>query len=451
MYVAPGTYRESFVFVTMTSPTVETKILGDPSATQFSDIAPGPVVFTCYLTNDTTAADTSEFIHLNNRDFLTFQDLVIVGGTGALQGACVRGASTTSTDIVLRRCALIYPGTSTTTPVITIAADIAARWTIDSCVLWGGGVGISITLTKPASADLDFAIVVKNCLVLTTTECIKITNTGANSFKPGGVKISGCTLLPGSSAGAVSVGVSTMSTSIPCTLANSCCMALGSGTLLIGGAAGQLVEDYNHLWAVTLRSNVTAGTHSQSVPTYAPMLDIGQSWLHGFLPRPFLSPMAGSPLLGFGDDGSFVAVDALNRPRPAGGNSTSKGVGYLERHDTAAKEVTTTDAGSVGLVLLGPSDQDIKIPVDAAATTITVKMRYDSTHAATNKPQAILLDNAAIGVSTQTVTMTAAVDTWETLTIGPFTPTAKGVVVVRLVSRSAAAGGKAFADTVAVS
>jgi hypothetical protein len=124
-------------------------------------------------------------------------------------------------------------------------------------------------------------------------------------------------------------------------------------------------------------------------------------------------------------------------------------IGPLERHDTAVKETSTTDAGSVGLVLVGPADHDIAIPVPASATTITVKARYDSTHAATNKPQAILLGNAAIGVSTATTTMTAAADTWETLTLGPFTPTALGVVVVRLVSRSAAGGGKAFFDTLA--
>jgi hypothetical protein len=142
-------------------------------------------------------------------------------------------------------------------------------------------------------------------------------------------------------------------------------------------------------------------------------------------------------------------LDMLNRPRPAGGQSTSNAVGCLERHDTAAKETATTDAGGVGLKITGPGDHDIKVPVSAAATTITVRARYDATHGGTSKPQAILLANGEIGVATATATMTAAADTWETLTLGPFTPTAVGVVTIRLVSRSAGGSGVAYFDTMA--
>jgi hypothetical protein len=121
--------------------------------------------------------------------------------------------------------------------------------------------------------------------------------------------------------------------------------------------------------------------------------------------------------------------------------------GAFEAHETAFKETTTTDAGSVGITIHGPGSHEFLIPVDASATVITVKMRYDTNHGTTNKPQAILLANGEIGVTTETVTMTSGADTWDVLTFASQTPTAKGVVTVRLVSRSATPYGKAFADT----
>jgi hypothetical protein len=128
-------------------------------------------------------------------------------------------------------------------------------------------------------------------------------------------------------------------------------------------------------------------------------------------------------------------------------NASNKSAGCFERHDTAEKETGTTDAGTVGLVLTGWADHAIYNPFDAASTTISIRARYDATHAATNKPQAILDANGEIGVTTETKTMTSAADTWETLTFAAQTPSAKGWVTVRLVSRSDAAAGKAFFDT----
>lgn len=131
-----------------------------------------------------------------------------------------------------------------------------------------------------------------------------------------------------------------------------------------------------------------------------------------------------------------TSVDAVN-----------KTAGCFERHDTAEKETGTTDAGSVGLVLTGWADHAIYIPVDATSTTISVRARYNSTHGTTNKPQVVLDTNGEIGVTTETKTMTSAADTWETLTFAAQTPSAKGWVTVRLVSRSDGATGKAFFDT----
>lgn len=125
-------------------------------------------------------------------------------------------------------------------------------------------------------------------------------------------------------------------------------------------------------------------------------------------------------------------------------------IGALGRHDSADRETTTTDAGGVGIHLDGPGSVGFDIPVDPASTTITVKARYDLDHGTTTKPQALLLANGEIGVAAQTVTMTVGAVTWETLSFTPFTPTAPGVVTVRLVSRSVTPYGRSYFDSFTV-
>ncbi len=143
-------------------------------------------------------------------------------------------------------------------------------------------------------------------------------------------------------------------------------------------------------------------------------------------------------------------TDLFNRPRPAGGQSAAFTVGAMECHDTAVQETTTVDATGSGWVIVGPGDHEVVVPVDATATTLNIKARYDTNHGTTTKPQIQVVGGGQIGVADATATMTAAVDTWETLSLS-FTPTAKGYVTLRVRSRASAGNGKAFFDTFSVS
>lgn len=442
VYLAPGVYREA-ITINITSPASELQILGDPANAQgFKTsggvlVDPGYVRWTAYTTNDTTAPGTAA-LTLNGRDNLTFQDIVIVGGSA---GAVI-GTTTTSQAITFRRC-VFPPGSSMTTRQIqaTTAADTALNWTIDSCVFTGcAASGSAILITAPAgsSADYDLNFSIKNSLFINSQSSF-IQLSGAASNKPGGVAIRNCTFI-GDLAFRVATGGST---SIPCTFYN-CYILAGNGGLQ-ATATGEILEDYNIILAGTPRTSVTAGSNSTSDGSRSNLLEIGQTWLYGFAPRPLFSPMASSPLLGFGNTGSPPSVDFLNRPRPAGGASTSNAVGAFERHDTAAKETSTVRTGSNALVLTGPADHDFQVPVDATSTTLSVYARYDSNHAATNKPQMKVLNGSECGVSDATATMTSAADTWEQLSL-TFTPTRAGIVTIRLISRAAAGNGKAFFD-----
>jgi hypothetical protein len=451
-YLAPGVYRER-VTVAMTSATGETLVIGDPlNAKGFKTsggvlVTPAPVVHSPYETSDTAAPSaTASTLNLSGRDYLTFRDILWLAGSG---NNCIQADTNTSTNIKFQDCAFISSGAANSHMVnFTAAANTALNLEITRClfVQHRSANCVTLTLTRPSGADFNVAVTIQNCVFLQfgASQVIPITTSGANVFNPGGVSITNCSLLGAASSSIISTGAN-VSTSIPVTVSN--CILAGGSTGLNANTSGQITEDYNRIGCTTARSNVTAGTNSVSDGSRVVLLEYGQSPLFGFRLLPFLTPFVdGSGLDGWGGS-SPPSTDYLNRIRPAGGQSTSAFPGAIELHNTAALETTTTDSGS-GLVIVGPGDHSIFVPVDASSTTISIKARYDTNHAATNKPQVILVANDKIGVATETKTMTSAVDTWETLTFSAFTPSAKGVVEIRLISRSAAGNGKAFFDTV---
>ena len=122
------------------------------------------------------------------------------------------------------------------------------------------------------------------------------------------------------------------------------------------------------------------------------------------------------------------------------------------------KDVTHQDSGSPAcLALIGPSSQDRPILVNAQATTIRVNVRWDGNHGDAARPQAMLLASPEIGVPAQTVTAASTGGTgstpnaYETLTFAPITPTAAGVVMLRMISRAASGAGAAYFDTITLS
>ena len=450
-YLAPGVFRE-VVTVGMTSAVAETWILADPGNAQgFKTSAgilvePGDVIWSAWTTSDTAAGSGNNCVLLNGRDYLTFEGIIFSPYTG--RG--IEALTVASTNITVRDCQ--FQGNAN--PGISIGgqADTALNWLIERCTFQGNANGVLVSLPTSASADYDAAVTIRNCrAILMNGQLVEVTASGAGAFKGGGVDLlHSCAF----ATRLMNIASANVSTSIPCTV--HYCWSHTSSEGVRAVSSGQITEDYNVFVASTPRTNVTAGANSVSgnPPARNPfLLHTGQEVLQGRNPRPLWTPLATSPFLGFIPTSASpppYGTDFLGRPRPAGGASTAQAVGPLERHDTAARETTTVDAGGVGLVIAGPGDQDIRVPVDASATVISVRARYDTNHGTPNKPQALLLANGETGVSAQTLTMSAAADAWETLTFASFTPTAAGVVTVRLVSRAVAGNGKAFFDTMAV-
>lgn len=447
-YLAPGAYRET-VTVAMTSAVAETKVLADPGNAQgFKTsggvlVASGQVQWTAYTTNDKTAPAASMALDLNGRDFLTFQDILFVGGN--LSGGCVRGATTSSTDIKFVRCAFLAGAPNVANVNFTAGFGVALNWTFDSC-LWlssANQTAINLVLTRGTGSDYDVNVLFKDCLIVggagTQT---RIASTGAGVNFGGGVDFYNCTIIGGNNVISTEANVSTSS---PCTVYN--CVLIGGGTGLNANTSGQIVEDYNLIHAATARTNVSAGSNSQTT-SYAPLIDIGQALLYGAQSRPFGSPTNGSPILGFGNQAGGPTVDLLGLARPSGGQSASKGIGAYERGNTWGKETSTVRTGSNALSITGPGTQDFNVPVDATSTTVSVYMRCDSTYAGT-KPKIQVLNGSECGVADASSSAVSAADSWEQLSLN-FTPTRQGIVTIRLLSSDTNGGGKAFADDFAI-
>lgn len=456
VYIAPVTFRETCQ-VGMTSPVTETQVIGDfANAQGFKTsggvlLTAGDVILSAYTTNDTTTPSTSTTLDLNGRDFLTFRNILFVAGNSSNTG-CVLATTTNSTNIKFVNCAFIGSRSGGQNIIsYTGLADIASNWLIDSCYFAPsialGGSAVIVTLPTSASADYDSNFQFKNCVINApgASQVINISATGAASFKGGGVDIFNCTFIGGGSQGCVRTSSANISTSIPCTVYNS--LIIGANGLN-SNTSGQILEDNNRICANPVRTNVTAGAASIADATHAILFHFGYEQIIGAMSRPFGMPMANSPLLGRGATAGGPVVDILNRPRPAGGNSISYAWGTYERHDTAAKETSVVDAGSNAVKITGPGDHDLVIPVNAALTTITVRTRYDTNHATTNKPQATILNGEEIGITSETKTAVVGVDTWETLTFTSFTPSVQGFITLRLISRAAAGNGVAYFDTV---
>ena len=336
---------------------------------------------------------------------------------------------------------------------MTIGFGVNASWIIDRCYFFGHGETVmnTITLATGTGADWDANIVFQNSFFFgpfsLSYGALFVAGSGANANYGGGVIARSCTFL--GTGHVMKTNTATLSTTYPCAVTNSLILMNSGAAPLIANAAGQIVEDYNMIFCSRASTNVTLGAHSIRDNTRAPMFWIGQEQIFGMSRKPFLSPMPGSPLLGFGNDGAQTAYDLNNNPRPSGGETALPTIGALERGDSWGKETGTVRTGSNAISITGPGYQDFDVPVDAASTTVGVYFQYDSTYAGT-RPQISVLNGEECGVAAASTTVgTGALNDWAQATIN-FTPTSAGIVTIRLQSNDTNGGGKAFADDFSV-
>jgi hypothetical protein len=414
VYIGAGVYRE-VVTVNMTSATAETFIIGDVDGKFTGDA--GEVQFTAYTTNDTTAPSGSAVLELNGRDFLTFKYILIIPGSGIT----IVATTATSTDIKFIRCSFIAGFQGNGSHIThTTAANIAANWTIDSCLFIGGiNTTILFTLTRPATADFNYNIVIKNCLfVAQQSYCIYLQSTGANTFNGGGVTISNCTCIGGYPFARTEVNVST---TIPGVNIYNC-FSLGTGGFASADTSGQIVEDYNFiLGSSNPRTNTTAGVHSISDGSIAPLIFTGHEYYSvGANLMPFGMPKPGSPLLGFGNQASSPTVDILNAARPSGlqilsfGTATAGGAKTLT--DSGKTWGTNSFAGATVKIISGTGSGQTKTIASNTATVLTVDGNWKTNPSTDSVYEVYLRATSSSGTATagSTTSLTDGNAAWGT-------------------------------------
>lgn len=462
VYIGAGTYRQVYTVGSNLGATFQSNgnllsataayfngminIVGDVTG-QFTGDA-GMVQLTAYTTNDKTAPSATTLLNLNGKSNLAFSNIMFVGGSAriVLYGAA---ANPGAQNISWVDCAFTSAvNVALSTFSLSANSLIPLAWVFDRCLFFGpfnstsaqGSILISGNPNATAGQDFGLNIMVKNSVAYCGSSFLDF-NTGGSGAKPGGISLRNCSIYTNLSAFQIAA---ISSTSIPCSINDSLVIA-GVTAALNANASGQLLESNNLIYATTPRTNVTAGTGSISDGSYAPLFHFGQEriWLPPLL-RAFGEPMAGSPLLGFGNDGAQTPYDlrgALN-PRPAGGSSALPAVGALERADTFVTDPSPIGTGTTPVKLTGPGYNDILWPVSASQVgqnrTITVKVQYDSNYSPGTPglyPAIELISKPQMGVGAQSVSTTAGhAGSPQTLTLAVFAPTAAGVLNIRLVS-----------------
>lgn len=457
IYIGAGVYRET-VTASLTSPTAETKFIGNSDGSQAIDI--GEIRWTAYTTNDKTSPGAAATLNLAGRDFLTFENIVFVGGAPASGGSIINGSSTViSTNIKFNDCTFI-PGSNATDTMITITGTtnggspnngISAIWTFDRCRFMRLNNKCIDVVVPTSDTAYPFGLTVQNCLFIGGGEtdtssgnaCIRLTSSGLLSQLGGDFKILNCTAV----GGGTFVRASGISTSNPCRILN--CALIGCGN--VANTTGEINENWNIIVADTPGTNVTTGSDTHIDGSHSQLFHIGQELVQGKYGRPVMTPTVDSPFLGHGGS-SVPGVDIQNAPRPAGVGITwskaSSAVGCLEFGNSGEKEIITTRSASVALRIKGPGYHDFDFPVDATLTTISVYGRYSSGYSGT-LPQMKLIKGLECGVSNDSVTLTGLANTWTQMSLS-FTPTAKGIVTIRLQCNTTNTTGTAYFDDFSV-
>ena len=159
VYVAPGRYTE-FVSVGITSPSSQVRIVGDPSASQFSGITPGVVLWT--VMSASGANITTYLLTATSKNNLSFENFYFE--LTNLSNNQYYMIITTSQNIQFKKCLIDANGSSTNTNILSISspAGQALNATIDSCIFNNGAQQLQLYGTSGVSDTT----VVKNCLFI---------------------------------------------------------------------------------------------------------------------------------------------------------------------------------------------------------------------------------------------------------------------------------------------
>ncbi len=163
VYIAPGRYVE-LVTIGITSPSSQIRIVGDPTASQFSGLSAGPVRHTNIYANGTILG--RQIITSSNISNLSFENFYYQNGENS-GSTTSRILISPAQNIQFKKC--VFEDVSTDGNHIMLytapSTSSASNTTLDSCIFVGGA-----TQARLDGQSVSDSTTVKNCLFARATQ-----------------------------------------------------------------------------------------------------------------------------------------------------------------------------------------------------------------------------------------------------------------------------------------
>lgn len=354
LYVAPGVYTNQ-ISVTITNPTVETNIIGDPTCTVFTGVTAGPVIVTNYNSTLSGAGYAGNVISATTKNYLHFQNIQFKLSNSGL-------SFTTCTNLKFTKCSFIARYGSNILSVSS-PTSTAVNLTVTRCIFLGGANQILVTGQTVA----DSTTITNSLFCSASSNGIQATNAQ--------IAVMNCTIIGCNTGVQVAGSLSFLSTVRNSLLQNSnidlqCIVTINT-----------VIENYNRLLGVTARSNVVDNGTSSSVGDIG--IDFGETLLAGLNNLQMYTSCFGSPNKNFGNSTGAPVTDLYGvtwtGTSPDAGSGTFRqvgGVGYYNPTDRNASTIT---------IAPGSTSQSIELYLGATgltASTAGLSARYNRTRTA---------------------------------------------------------------------
>ena len=356
LYVAPGVYTNQ-ISVTITNPTVETNIIGDPTCTVFTGVSAGPVIVTNYNATLSGFGYNGNVVTATTKNYLHFQNIQFRLGNSGL-------SFTTCTNLKLTKCAFISRGSSGTSVLISSPTSTAVNITVSRCIFFGNNVSLSISGQNVADNST-----ITNSLFLNSISTL----ISAVSVQ---IAVTNCTLLGADFALICPSG----SVTYPSTIRNSVVYSR-TYDLFSSAVNFTLIENFNRLLGSTPRSNVNDNGTSSLVGDIG--LDVGEALLVGLNNLQMYTSYLGSVNTAFGNSTGAPATDIYGVTwtglSPDAGSGTYRPVGGVGSYLPTERNAST--------ITIAPASTSQSIELYLGATGLTastsgLNARYNRTRTA---------------------------------------------------------------------
>lgn len=449
IYVAPGTYREMVTLASSGSSGSPITLEADVTGEHTGDDA-GLVIITGHDT-DTSGAARANGIYTANRTWWTIRGFTLAGFTG---DAILLGDGSTANSfegMTIEQCAVSNRnGAAINLRYVAGSTPSVQGARIRDCVLFSfrGNNTLVLTHENNSTANVPVDLLVERCLIWSVNTgnagAVATVTTGTNLTNSiSGITFKQCTVF-GSQYGFYLTRIKQTGAVVI------------EGSLTIGGgstANAALQTDNN---AITFNWNIASGTQSTGPYNQSNVLTDGLMGMFGGLADyPLRRALGWSPYLPWEPISPNAVIDRASLPdygsQDMYGNRRpmrrGRDAGAVEARQLPRQETGVTHEGDNAIRFGGAGYHDFFIPVSAAAKTVTVQARRDSNYTGDNPILRVL---NIPGVADQSDAMTGSADAWEELACS-FTPSAAGVVRVRIESRDTSASGIAYFDSLDVS